>query len=84
MWAAMLPDVQTNKTLYEILDDLEDKNKFLKVRNKQCELEVADWRSISCGLAHGLALYVPARSSDLWVLEAYRRWENKWRGYIGV
>lgn len=75
--------MQPNVKYEEMLDWLEEKNKLLSFKLKQAEGEVKDWRNTANSLAHALALSTDGKQ-PLWVLEYYRKWENKQREWLGV
>jgi len=61
----------------ELLDWMEEKNKTLKVKLANSYRREKEWQRISNALAHAVALLTDNNTTNLWMLEAYRKWENK-------
>ena len=67
----------------ELLDKMEEKNKYLSVLVKQLQQEVNEWRGIANALAHVSSLSLE-KHPPLWAVEKYRQWESMNKGWWGV
>lgn len=68
----------------DLLDEMEEKNKYLSLKLKEAKEEAREWRMVANALAHAVAILKGKKSRTPWIEEYYKNWEDKSKEWWGV